>query len=146
MPYLPLGNLEDLHGESPITEEENVGLLFQALGALKYLHARGVAHRDLKPENILVESRSPLSIKLADFGLANDKPDLETLCGTQLYTAPEVLLGGKVLSLGRPVVARSDHIPVCVWASSSDQAETWAAQGLAISIGGMGPRLVPSRC
>ena len=52
-----------------------------------------MAHRDLKPENILIESRSPLSIKLANFGLANDKPDLKTVCGTQRYAAPEVYLG-----------------------------------------------------
>ncbi|KAL8935150.1 MAG: hypothetical protein Q9211_004856 [Gyalolechia sp. 1 TL-2023] len=90
MPYLPLGNLEDIHSESPITAEETMTVLFQALDALRYLHPRGVAHRDLKPENILVESRSPLSVKLADFGLANDKPDLDTECGTQLYTAPEI--------------------------------------------------------
>ncbi|KAI4228462.1 MAG: hypothetical protein L6R40_008127 [Gallowayella cf. fulva] len=95
MPYLSLGNLENLHSESPITEEETMNVLFQALSALKYLHLRGVAHRDLKPQNILVESRFPLSVKLADFGLANDKPDLETLCGTKLYTAPEVYLGRK---------------------------------------------------
>ena len=93
MPYFPLGNLEDLHSESPIAVEETIALFFQALNALRYLHPRGVAHRDLKPENILVESRSPLSIKLADFGLANDRPDLKTVCGTQRYTAPEVYLG-----------------------------------------------------
>ncbi|KAL8900705.1 MAG: hypothetical protein Q9207_005572 [Kuettlingeria erythrocarpa] len=95
MPYFSLGNLEDLHSESPITGEEAVTVLFQALNALIYLHRRGVAHRDLKPENILVEFRYPLSVKLADFGLANDKPDLETLCGTQVYTAPEVYLRSK---------------------------------------------------
>lgn len=95
MPYFPLGNLEDLHRESPIAVEETVGLFAQALNALRYLHARGVAHRDLKPENILVESRSPLNIQLADFGLANDTPDLETFCGTRKYTAPEVYLGRK---------------------------------------------------
>ena len=99
MSYLPLGNLEDLHSESPIAVEETIDLLFQALNALRYLHPRGVAHRDLKPENILVESRSPLSVKLADFGLANDKPDFKTLCGTQLYTAPEVYLGEKYTTL-----------------------------------------------
>lgn len=95
MPYLPLGNLEDLHSESPIAVEETIDLLFQVLNVLEYLHPRGVVHRDLKPENILVESRSPLSIKLADFGLANDKPDLKTICGTQRYTAPEVYWGSK---------------------------------------------------
>ena len=95
MPYLPFGNLEDLHNESPMAVEEIIDLLCQALNALKYLHPRGVAHRDLKPENILIEFRSPLSIKLADFGLANDKPDLKTICGTQRYTAPEVYLGSK---------------------------------------------------
>ena len=82
MPYLPFGNLEDLHNESPMSVDENIDLLIQALKALKYLHPRGVAHRDLKPENILIESRSPLSIKLANFGLANNKPDLKTVCGT----------------------------------------------------------------
>ena len=93
MPYLPLGNLEDLHNESSITVEETLALLFQGLNALQYLHLRGVAHRDLKPENILVESRYPLSIKLADFGLANDRSVLRTACGTRKYAAPELHLG-----------------------------------------------------
>ena len=84
MPYLP---------------PENLDLFFQTLNALRYLHLRGVAHRDLKPENILVESRSPLSINLADFGLSNDKPDFETVCGTQRYNAPEIYLGGKHTAL-----------------------------------------------
>ena len=95
MQYLPLGNLEDQHNESPIAVEEITDLFFQVLNALRYLHPRGVAHRDLKPENILVESRSPFSIKLADFGLANDKSDLKTVCGTRRYAAPEVYLGSK---------------------------------------------------
>ena len=95
MPYFPLGNLEDLHSESPIAVGETMNIFAQALNALQYLHPRGVAHRDLKPENILVESRSPLSIKLADFGLANDRPDLKSVCGTQQYTTPEIHLGSK---------------------------------------------------
>ena len=95
MPYLPFGNLEDLHSESPIAVEETIEICFQTLKALRYLHPRGVAHRDLEPENILVKSRSPLSIKLADFGLANNRPDLKTVCGTQRYAAPEVYLGSE---------------------------------------------------
>jgi len=76
MPYLPLGNLEDLHSDSPIAVEETIDLLFQAITALKYLHPPGVAHRDLKPENILVESRSPWSVKLADFGTVPCRGDV----------------------------------------------------------------------
>ena len=75
--------------------EETIEIFVQALNALRYLHPRGVTHRDLKPENILIESRAPLRIKLADFGFANDRPYLETVCGTQQYTAPEVYLGSK---------------------------------------------------
>ena len=47
-------------------------------------------HRDLKPENIFVETRDPLQIKLADFGLAKEELSLKTICGTYTYLAPEV--------------------------------------------------------
>ena len=90
MPYLPLGNLEDSGREDPIAMEETTEVLLQALKTLAHLHPQGVAHRDLKPENILVESRQPIKIKLADFGLANDKSEFRTLCGTRNYAAPEI--------------------------------------------------------
>ena len=41
-------------------------------------------HQDLKSQNILVESCSSLSVKLADFNLANNKSDLITLCDIKL--------------------------------------------------------------
>jgi serine/threonine protein kinase len=98
MPYFPLGNLEDQHELSRITEEETISLLFQGLEVFKYLHPHGVTHRDIKPANILVEFRDPLpfSIKLADFGLAKvakDDSKLKTVCGTPLYSAPEIYCG-----------------------------------------------------
>ena len=65
MPYLPLGNLEDLQIQSPISVDETSEICFRALNALRYLHPRGVPHRDLKPEIILVECRSSLSIELS---------------------------------------------------------------------------------
>ena len=91
MEYLPLGNLEEQHESSPITEWETVTLLFQGLDALAYLHDLKIAHRDLKPANILVQSRDNFYIKIADFGLAKDSLALTTFCGTKLYLAPEIL-------------------------------------------------------
>jgi serine/threonine protein kinase len=90
MPYYSFENLSVQHSVNRITWDETESVVFQSLLGLAYLHPQGVAHRDLKPENILVESRYPLSIKLADFGLANDKRDLTTFCGSQVYAAPEI--------------------------------------------------------
>ncbi|KAK2748336.1 hypothetical protein FQN57_000994 [Myotisia sp. PD_48] len=98
MPYFPIGNLDDLCGEKGISDEQTVIILHQALQALEHLHSRGVVHRDLKPENILVASCHPLKIVLADFGHANDKLNLKTLCGTRTYIAPEVVFGGHYTS------------------------------------------------
>lgn len=66
----------------------------QSLDSLEYLHRSGITHRDLKPENILVARDDPITnlpiIKLADFGLSSQRPELETFCGTLSYIAPEM--------------------------------------------------------
>lgn len=65
-------------------------------GDLKYLHGlgSGIAHRDLKPSNILVKSDSPITLVLADFGLAKANQNIThlttTVKGTWHYAAPEV--------------------------------------------------------
>ncbi len=93
MLYFPLGSLKNLHNENSIAQQETIDLFFQALNTLRYLHSRDVMYRDLISKNILVKSRFPLSIKLADFGLANNKPDLKIFCGTREYIASEIYLG-----------------------------------------------------
>ena len=72
-------------------------VLCQGLSALQDLHERRdpIVHRDIKPANILLQSRDPLHIKLADFGLSRAKDDLTTMCGTAMYLAPEVWRGKK---------------------------------------------------
>lgn len=63
---------------------------------LKYLHGlgSGIAHRDLKPSNILVKSADPITLVLADFGLAKAHQNIThlttTVKGTWHYAAPEV--------------------------------------------------------
>jgi serine/threonine protein kinase len=75
------------------------------LGAVAYIHGKGIIHRDIKPENLLLFSTNDCtSVKLADFGDACYDPALQsgdkevdllvmTPCGTPGYTSPEVLMG-----------------------------------------------------
>ncbi|EPE25349.1 Protein kinase-like (PK-like) [Glarea lozoyensis ATCC 20868] len=88
--YLPLGSLGDQHRRDSITDRENCTILLQSLDALTSMHEANIVHRDIKPENILVQSRKPLHIKLSDFGLGKSTSDLQTMCGTHCYTAPEI--------------------------------------------------------
>ena len=56
-----------------------------------------IIHRDLKPENILLDKKCCKgNIKIIDLGLSRYLADYamaETICGTPLYSAPEVLVG-----------------------------------------------------
>ncbi|WVZ56417.1 hypothetical protein U9M48_006954 [Paspalum notatum var. saurae] len=66
---------------------------------LQTLRDHNVVHRDLKPQNILLVENSEKSLlKIADFGFAKflQPFDLaETLCGSPLYMAPEVMQAQK---------------------------------------------------
>ncbi|OJD28530.1 serine/threonine protein kinase [Blastomyces percursus] len=90
--YLAFGTLEDQHQEQPISYEETITILHQSLLALEYLHRpeTAIVHRDIKPGNILVQTRDPLHIKLADFGLAKAGSSLNTVCGSPIYCPPEI--------------------------------------------------------
>jgi len=59
----------------------------------EHCHRARVVHRDIKPENLLVDQHG--HIKLADFGLAKilprGSPGTRTVCGTEVYAAPEML-------------------------------------------------------
>ncbi|KAI9442103.1 kinase-like protein [Lactarius psammicola] len=79
--------------------------LRQLARALKFLRQRNLIHRDIKPQNLLLRPPGeedlarghPLGVpllKVADFGFARSLPNAmmaETLCGSPLYMAPEIL-------------------------------------------------------
>ncbi|KAJ8489036.1 hypothetical protein ONZ45_g13730 [Pleurotus djamor] len=79
--------------------------LRQLARALKFLRQRNLIHRDIKPQNLLLNPASPDELarghplgvpilKIADFGFARSLPSTmmaETLCGSPLYMAPEIL-------------------------------------------------------
>uniref|UniRef100_A0A7S1SKK1 Protein kinase domain-containing protein n=1 Tax=Tetraselmis chuii TaxID=63592 RepID=A0A7S1SKK1_9CHLO len=70
-------------------------LMQQLAAGLRELRSLNLIHRDLKPQNLLLSGPGPDAVlKIADFGFARDlQPQglAETLCGSPLYMAPEIL-------------------------------------------------------
>jgi serine/threonine protein kinase len=101
--------LADLLGRGPVGER-SLGIMRQALEALRTAHRAGIVHRDLKPANIMI--RPDGHVKVLDFGLAKRMPGSsrahaattatsdETLSGqivgTVAYMSPEQILGQEV--------------------------------------------------
>ncbi|CAK7229994.1 Ribosomal protein S6 kinase alpha-2 [Sporothrix curviconia] len=96
MEYVQGDNLEQVISSSTVdsflSHEEIREILYQLLSAVAHLHDHKSTHRDIKPANIVLVSRSPIYIKLVDFGFASDKSRFNTSCGTRLFIAPEVLV------------------------------------------------------
>ncbi|EDK31682.2 Serine/Threonine kinase domain protein (macronuclear) [Tetrahymena thermophila SB210] len=89
------GTLEDqLKKKKIFKENEALHVFAQLLEAFKVLRKFNIMHRDLKPTNILLHNNQ---IKLADFGfcksLTNPTDMAQTMLGSPLYMAPEILRG-----------------------------------------------------
>ncbi|KAJ3826660.1 other/ULK/ULK protein kinase [Lentinula raphanica] len=113
--------------------------LRQLARALKFLRHNNLIHRDIKPQNLLLNPAPPEELarghplgvpilKVADFGFARSLPKTmmaETLCGSPLYMAPEILGSKKYdekadlwsvgavlyeISVGKPPFRAQNHI------------------------------------
>lgn len=97
MEYCEGGDLAGLLRRRHLLSEPEARTLIQQLAmALKVLVKANFAHRDLKPQNLLLTGGpgGEQNLKLGDFGFARfvDPKDMaETLCGSPLYMAPEIL-------------------------------------------------------
>ncbi|XP_042493511.1 serine/threonine-protein kinase ATG1t-like isoform X2 [Macadamia integrifolia] len=90
------GNLASFLRKNGRIQESIVRRFTLQLGAgLQVLRAHHIIHRDLKPENILLSTPdSDAVLKISDFGLSrilHPGDSVETVCGSPMYMAPEVL-------------------------------------------------------
>lgn len=80
---------------------------------MAFLHDQGIVHRDIKPANLVADFTDSTAVKLfvIDFGVAmwysEEKPLCMRYCGTEEWTAPEVIDNG-----------RWDPKPADVWAAA----------------------------
>jgi serine/threonine-protein kinase ULK/ATG1 len=95
-PHPPAGGLD---------ERVTRCFLGQLAEAVRFLRTQDLIHRDIKPQNLLLQPATPSEVaeghplgipilKVADFGFARVLPTAamaETLCGSPLYMAPEIL-------------------------------------------------------
>jgi serine/threonine protein kinase len=75
-------------GKGPLETEHVRDFMMQLVGAVEFIHSKGIYHRDIKPENIFLTQDGMM--KLGDFGLATSDPwSWEIAVGSDRYMAPE---------------------------------------------------------
>ncbi|XP_068315943.1 serine/threonine-protein kinase ATG1a-like isoform X2 [Pyrus communis] len=98
--YCDGGDLADYirrHGK--VSETVARHFMRQLAAGLQVLQEKHLIHRDLKPQNLLLSTTvedTPL-LKIGDFGFARFLIEglADTLCGSPLYMAPEIILNQK---------------------------------------------------
>lgn len=102
--YLPRGDLASLlhNPDVEISLSQKIAMAKDAALGIMWLHASNpqILHRDIKPSNFLLDEN--LRVKVCDFGLSSVKKrgeslvDIDSIPGTPLWMAPEVMNGGEV--------------------------------------------------
>lgn len=119
--FVPGGTLQSWLRGRPLVPQTAARLIEQVARTTQFAHERGIIHRDLKPGNLLLvqkprdefsdstvptgpdsssdSARTPVDVKIADFGLArmlgtdNNLTTTGQIIGTPSYMAPEQARG-----------------------------------------------------
>ena len=95
--YCEQGDLyKHIKTNGKLGENEAKKFYIQVAKGLYFLWIKNLIHRDLKPHNLLISADG--SLKIADFGFARhleEQKMVETLCGSPIYMAPEILKNRK---------------------------------------------------
>ena len=94
MEYCKYGDLRKFLKKRPLKENKAKRIINELISGLKYLYQQSIVHRDLKPQNILIDNN--FTIKISDFGLAkihneDENSLMNTICGSPMYMAPEIM-------------------------------------------------------
>lgn len=94
MEYCSDNDLHNFMKNNKMGEESIKYYMKQLKDGLQYLMQNQILHRDIKPKNILLTNNCTI-LKIADFGFAkkivNKISLIDTLCGSPLYMAPEII-------------------------------------------------------
>ncbi|CAL9246465.1 unnamed protein product [Arabidopsis halleri] len=84
-----------IHSHGSVPEATAKHFMLQLAAGLQVLRENNIIHRDLKPQNLLLSTDdNDAALKIADFGFARSLQPrglAETLCGSPLYMAPEIM-------------------------------------------------------
>jgi len=95
--YVPGGNIRQyLKTKKFMSWDLKIHIAIGVAQGIGYLHSQNILHRDVKSENFLVGDK--WQIKVCDYGFARRIESLGrkrslSICGTEEYMAPEVLVG-----------------------------------------------------
>jgi serine/threonine protein kinase len=119
MDYCGVGSVRDVIEtlDRPLNEDQIAEIVKHTLEGLDYLHKEGIIHRDVKCANILLDENA--HVKIADFGVSDQIKATysDTLVGTPLWMAPEVIQRTKysyqadIWSLGITTIEMADGFP-----------------------------------